>query len=187
MPPRDLRRLFESEPLLAERCVRFSADRGCDQADLKAWLWSRHGIRPIIDAHEMWRNECEGLRAEPGGPMLRPLRGDWTDNVLHAGKGEASCRYPETGTVRPMAFQGLEADRDALKRRCPAAAYGLECAGRALYSQRAGVAAEGFGRTLRIPLKQVDPRIFTPTLRGPPDLAARLRSAHRPGAHQRSH
>ena len=67
-----------------------------------------------------------------------------------------------------MAFQGLEADRDALKRRCPAAAYGLECAGRALCSQRAGVVTEGFGRTLRISLKQVDPLIFTPTLRGPP-------------------
>ena len=79
-----------------------------------------------------------------------------------------SCRCPETGTVRPMAFQGLEAERDALKHRCPAAAYGLECAGRALCSQRAGVAAEGFGRTLRIPLKQVDPRIFTPTPHGSP-------------------
>ena len=89
--PRDLRRLFESEPLLTERCVRFSADRGYDQADLKAWLWRRHGVRPIIDTHEMWRSEWEGLRAEPGGPILRPLRGDWTDNVLHTEKGEASC------------------------------------------------------------------------------------------------
>ena len=66
-----------------------------------------------------------------------------------------------------MAVQGLEAERDALKHRCPAAAHGLECAGCALCSQRAGVAAEGFGRTLHIPLKQVDPRIFTPTPAAP--------------------
>ena len=44
--PRGLRRLFESEPLLAEGCTRFSADRGCDQANLEAWLWCRHGVRP---------------------------------------------------------------------------------------------------------------------------------------------
>ena len=100
--------------------------------------------------------------------MLRPLRGDWTDNVLHTEKGDVSCRCPETGTVRPMAFQGFEAERDALKHRCLAVAYGLECAGRALCSQRAGVAADGFGRTLRIPLKQVDPCVFTPTPHGSP-------------------
>ena len=55
-----------------------------------------------------------------------------------------------------------------MKCKCPAAAYGLECAGRALCSQRAGVTADGFGRTLRIPLRQVDPRIFTPTPHGSP-------------------
>ena len=88
----------------------------------------------------MCRNEWEGLRAEPGGLMLRPLRGDWTDNVLHTGKGDVSCRCPETGAVRAMAFQGLKAERDALKHRCPAAAYGLECAGRTPCSQRAGAA-----------------------------------------------
>ena len=43
--PRDLRRLFESEPLLAERCVRFRADRGYDQADLKAW---RRSVTPEV-------------------------------------------------------------------------------------------------------------------------------------------
>ena len=51
--PRDLRRLFDVEPALAERCIHFSADKGYDQADLKAWLWRRHGIRPVIDIREM--------------------------------------------------------------------------------------------------------------------------------------
>ena len=62
----------------------------------------------------------------------------------------------------------MEADRDALKYGCPAAAYGLECAGRALCSQRAGVAVDSFGRMLRIPLRRMDPRMFTPTPHGPP-------------------
>ena len=166
--PRDLRTLFASEPKLAERRREFSADKGYDQAELKKWLWEHRRIRPIIDARGMWRDEWAGIRPDPDGPMLRPLNGNWTGNAPHSEKGEVSCRCPETGTVRPMAFQGLEAERDALKRRCPAAACGLECEGRAQCSRRAGVSPVGFGRTLRIHLKDADRRIFTPTPHGSP-------------------
>ena len=166
--PRDLKALFAAEPELAGRCREFSADKGCDQAELKEWLWERRRIRPIIDVREMWRDEWAGIRPEKDGPMLRPLNDDWTDNVFHTEKGEVFCQCPVTRTARPMAFQGLETERDALKHGCPAAAYGLECEGRALCHRRAGVPGAGFGRTLRIHLKDADRRIFTPTPHGSP-------------------
>lgn len=71
-------------------------------------------------------------------------------------------RCPATGVVRPMAFQGLEAKRDALKHRCPATAYSAECAVRDQWSEAAGVAPDGFGRSLRVHLHGSDRRIFTP-------------------------
>ena len=35
---RDLAALFDDEKVLAERCREFSADHGCNQAELKRWL-----------------------------------------------------------------------------------------------------------------------------------------------------
>ena len=72
-----------------------------------------------------------------------------------------------------MAFQGLEAKRDALKHRCPAAAYGLECQGRERCSEAAGVAPDGFGRTLRVRLRRSGGRILTPLPRSSPTWARR--------------
>jgi hypothetical protein len=64
---------------------------------------------------------------------------------------------------RDLAFQGFEADRDALKYRCPAAAYGLDCAGREACSRSGGVEPGDYGRIVRIKLEEQDRRIFTPT------------------------
>jgi len=55
------------------------------------------------------------------------------DVVVHDERGRVSCVCPETGEVRAMAFQGFEAARGrcgTLKYRCPAVAFGFECAGR---------------------------------------------------------
>ena len=161
--PRDLRALLESEPQLAGRCVEFSADKGYDQADLKRWLLDDHGIRPIIDTRRLWRDEWEGVRDPHDGEMLRPLNGDWSGNVFHSEKGEVRCQCPETKQFRPMSVQGCEKVRNAVKWRCPAAAYGTECAGREKCSRAAGVSPEGFGRTLRVHLDRSDRRIMTPT------------------------
>lgn len=164
--PRDLRALLESEPVLAERCVEFSADKGYDQADLKRWLLDDYAIRPIIDARRLWRDEWEGIRNPHDGEMLRPLNGDWTGNVFHSEKGMVHCQCPETKVFRPMCWQGHEADRNTLKWRCPAAAYGTQCEGREQCSRAAGVSPVGFGRTLRVHLNKSDRRIMTPTPHG---------------------
>ena len=161
-------KLFAEDRELAERCADFSADRGLDGAGLKKTLWDDHGIRPLIDTREMWRLEKELPDYDPSRPILRPLYTDRVDTVLHSEKGEVICRCPATGDERPMAFCGFEAGRGTLKYRCPAAAYDLDCKGRASCYKNAGCEAGDHGRIVRIDLKSHDRRIFTPTPHGGP-------------------
>jgi len=63
-----------------------------------------------------------------------------------------------------LAFAGFEKDRNALKYRCPAAAYGFECDGREECEQLAPGNVGPFGRIVRVPLK-TNRRIFTPIAR----------------------
>lgn len=160
--------LFGAEPSLAARCEDFCADRGLDAGPLKKKLWDAHGVRPLIDVREMWREEKGMPDYDPAEPILRSLAADGGGNVLHSEKGEVLCRCPATGEMRPMAFQGFEADRGTLKYRCPAAAYGLECAGRTACLRDAGSKAGGYGRVVRVDLAERDRRMFTPTPWGGP-------------------
>ena len=160
--------LFEETPSLAGRCKDFSADRGLDSGKLKATLWDEHQIRPLIDTRELWREEKQMPDYDPTQAITRALNPERTDNIIHTEKGQVSCVCPETGEQRPLAFQGFEADRNSLKYRCPAAAYGLACAGRAACEKAAGVNAGDYGRIVRIDITQQNRRIFTPTPYGSP-------------------
>jgi hypothetical protein len=42
--------LFTEQPVLAQRCEDFSADRGLDAGETKALLWDTYRIRPLIDS-----------------------------------------------------------------------------------------------------------------------------------------
>ncbi len=86
------------------------------------------------------------------------------DVVTYSEKGRIYCHCPLTGERREMAFQGFEKARGCLKFRCPAAAYDLECKGRAECAKAAGVAPGAYGRIVRVPL-ETDRRIFTPLAR----------------------
>ena len=160
--------LFAKDRDLADRCSDFSADRGLDGGPLKAALWDGYGIRPLIDTRELWREEKAMPDYDASKPILRPLCPRRVDTVVHSEKGEVVCRCPETGEERPMAFQGFEADRGALKYRCPAAAYDLRCQGRAICHKQAGCRAGEYGRIVRVDLNTADRRIFTPTPHGGP-------------------
>ena len=160
--------LFGKSPELAERCADFSADRGLDSGPLKARLWNRYRIRPLIDTREMWREEKARPGYDPSKPILRSLDPDRVDTILHSEKGEVLCHDPATGEQRPMAFQGFESDRGTLKYRCPAAAYGFACQGRVQCYRGAGVKDSAYGRVVRIALADQDRRIFTPTPWGSP-------------------
>ena len=52
---------------------------------------------------------------------------DRADTMVYTEKRTVHRVYLATGTPRALVFQGFEADRDNLKYRCPAAAYGLDC------------------------------------------------------------
>ena len=160
--------LFGKAPELAERCADFSADKGLDSGPLKAKLWDVYRIRPLIDTRAMWREEKAMPGYDPSKPILRSLDPDRVDTILYSEKGEVLCRDPATQEQRPMAFQGFESDRGALKYRCPAAAYGFQCKGRAQCYRGAGVKDSAYGRVVRIALKDQDRRVFTPTPWGSP-------------------
>ena len=161
-------RLFEETPALAERCKEFSADRGLDSGPLKATLWDRHRIRPLIDSRALWSAEKKQADYDPTKPISRPLFRDRNDCIHHTERGEVICKCPATGTERSMAFQGFEADRSTLKYRCPAAACGFACEGRDDCHKGAGCKAGAFGRVVRIDLEKHSRRIFTPTPHGSP-------------------
>ena len=173
-----LKETFAETPELAERCRDFSADRGLDSAETKALLWDTYGIRPLIDTRELWREEKQHPDYDPSKPITRPLFPERVDTIVHTEKGSVHCICPQTGEQRDLAFQGFEADRKALKYRCPAAAYGLDCQGRERCHQAGGVAPGEYGRIVRINLDDHDRRIFVPTPHGSP-------SWHR-GYHRRS-
>ena len=160
--------LFREEPELAARCRDFSADRGLDSGPLKASLWDRWQIRPLVPARNLWREEEGIAECDPAAKRTRALDPRRADTIVHTEQGEVRCICPVTGTERPMAFQGFEASRSTLKYRCPAAARGEVCAGRARCHRRAGCTAGPHGRIVRIPLARHDRRIFTPTPHGSP-------------------
>jgi hypothetical protein len=159
---------FEQTPSLAQRCEDFSADRGLDSGGIKAMLWDDYGIRPVIDIRELWREEKNEPGYDPEKPITRALCTDRVDTIVHTEKGTLHCICPATGEQRDMAFQGFEADRNTLKYRCPAAAYGFQCQGRKECSAFGQVNPGAYGRSIRINITKGDRRIFTPTPHGSP-------------------
>lgn len=158
-----LKESFEQTPELAERCRDFSADRGLDSGQTKALLWDDYGIRPLIDTRELWREEKQAPGFDPSQPITRPLNPGRADTIVYTEKGTVHCICPASAEQRDLAFQGFESDRNALKYRCPAAAYGLACQGQDLCHQAGGVEPGAYGRIVRISLANQDRRIFVPT------------------------
>ena len=132
-----------NQPEILQRCNQFAADRGYDDSKLIVKLWQVHGIKPLIDIRNMWRD----------GEKTR-LLANWP-NVCNDFKGNVYCYCPLEGTERSMAFSGFEKKRESLKYRCPAQHYGVKCKG-----QKECLVNKG----IRIPLK-LNPRVFTPIAR----------------------
>ncbi len=135
--------LVERHPELVERCEALVADRGYDDTKLIVKLWEEHGIKPVIDIRNTWRDGEETKQANQ------------KDNIVYDYQGQVYCYCPQTLKRREMAYAGFERDRETLKYRCPARHYGIECCGR----EQCQV-----GSAVRIPLKE-DRRVFTPLAR----------------------
>ena len=138
-------------PEVAERAEELSADKAYDSRKVHESLYEVHGIKAVIDIRRSWKNE-----------KTRPLVSDRVDSFVYDEKGQVYCVCPRSGDMREMAFEGFEKDRGTLKYRCPAAAYGCECAGRKECEALAQVGT--WGRTVRVSL-DLDRRVFTPIAR----------------------
>ena len=89
-----------------------------------------------------------------------------------------------------MAFQGFEANRGfcgTLKYRCPAAAFGFECACRDACHRAGGVEPGEYGRHRAHRSRQSRPAHLHPHAVGQPVVAARLQAAFCDGADQQPH
>ncbi len=111
---------------------------------------ARAGRRP--GRRDVLRNQWKD------GEETKALVPDGIDNVVYDYQGTVYCHCPVSNERYEMAFCGFEKDRKALKYKCPAAAYAIECKGYAQCSQ------ETKGKTVRIPL-DTDRRIFVPIAR----------------------
>ena len=151
--------LATRHPKLIERCSDLSADRGLDSAAVNKALWTEHEIKPVIDTRRLWRDEKNEQGFDASREITRALNPDAADTIVYTERGELRCVCPVTGEERRMAFWGFEADRDTLRYRCPAAAYGLVCQGRAACERGALGRETGFGRVVRVPL-DLDYRVF---------------------------
>lgn len=143
--------LEAEQPVIAARAEELAADKAYDSCVANEALYEEHGIKPVIDTRALWKSE-----------PTRPVVTDRPDSFVYDERGGVHCVCPVQGAVREMAFAGFEKDRGTLKYRCPAAAYGCECAGRKECESLAQVGR--WGRTLRVPL-DLDRRVFTPIAR----------------------
>jgi hypothetical protein len=142
---------------LVVRSEYLSADKAYDSKDNNQDLFDHYGIRPVVDIRASWQEE----RGQP-----RSLYPERVDPIFFSEQGEVLCRCRNGGpkerdNYAAMHYEGFEADRQALKYRCPAQARGIRCTQRDLCHDGRHPA---HGRIVRVPL-EMDRRIFTPLAR----------------------
>lgn len=137
--------LREKHPKIHRDIDVAAGDKGYDSEENCRRLYDEHGIKPVIDIRQMWRDKETRL--------LDPKE---SDNIVYDEVGTVYCICPKTGEQRRMAYGGFEKDRMTFKYVCPIRAYGLTCSG----SQGCGHAV----KSERIGL-EIDRRIFTPVAR----------------------
>lgn len=145
---------------LGGRARSLAADMAYDAEDNLKDLFELYGIKPVIGARHLWRDEPE---------LPRLLHPDRVDTIFHTEAGEVLCRRrgdqpAEKDNYTPMIFEGFEADRSCLKYRCPAAVKGWPCPQRDLCN---GGHHTEHGRIVRIPL-DTNRRTFVPLPRHTP-------------------
>ena len=138
--------IAKDHPGLLESCDHGIGDKGYDDTALIIDLMAKYNIKAVIDIRNMWKDDKDETRT---------LKSHQYKNVTHDYKGTVFCHCPQTGEIRKMVFGGFEKDREALKYRCPALEYGLECKGAAQCPIRKGI---------RIKLSE-DYRVFTSVAR----------------------
>jgi hypothetical protein len=149
-----IQRLEKEQPDLLARIQGLRADRGYDDGADKKALYDGYGIAPLIDTRDLHQGR------------MQPLAPQHHDTVYYSPTGRVCCKVdPMEGNpdkaYADMQFMGFEPDRQTLKFRCPAAAYGLECKNREACQCAPAVRDGEYGRVVRVNLDR-DRRIFMP-------------------------
>lgn len=154
-------------PDLLARTRSLLGDKGYDDGGDKAKLYDRYGIIPLIDTRNLHTNGGnDGKAPRPRWMPLDPLH---HDAIYYDGTGRVACRVApfeadDEKAFARMEFKGFEKDRQTLKFRCPAAAYGIECHNRDACRCKLATREGKHGRVVRVPLDR-DRRLFLPTHR----------------------
>lgn len=156
----------EKHPVLHARAEALSADKGYDSAKDKAALYDKHDIVPLIDTRNMHTEKQDG---EDAKDKWMPLDPEHHDTIYYNGTGRVACKVApfepsDEKAFAPMQFMGFEKNRQTLKFRCPAAAYGIECKNRDACRCKLAVRHGDYGRVVRVPLDR-DRRLFMPVHR----------------------
>lgn len=144
--------LERDQPVIAARAEDAAADKGYDSAANKAELHDTHGIVPLIPSRNL---------AKDG---MKPLDDQKHDTIYVSPSGELQCRVDPFATnpkaeFCKMQYQGFEPDRETLKYRCPAAAFGATCKNQ--QACQSATKDKDFGRVIRVALER-DRRLHTP-------------------------
>jgi hypothetical protein len=147
----------ENHKEIHDNMNELAADKGYDSADNNAELYDDHGVKPVIDTREMWKTK-----------KYETLFPERYDVFSYDETGQVFCTCPSEkrgqDETQPLALVGFEKDRNTLKYRCPAGAFGFECKGRAECEKLSPFGVGNFGRVVRVPI-ELDRRIFTPIAR----------------------
>jgi hypothetical protein len=138
-----IEKIEEDHPEILKRGEYGLGDRGYDDGKLIEKLWDEHGIKPVIDIRNMWKD----------GEETKALENTW--NVVYNFRGDVFCVNPNGDERREMAYGGFEKERGTLKYRCPAKHYGYACSGERWCP---------VGKAVRISMEE-DRRVFTPLAR----------------------
>ena len=133
--------LEKERPDVIARGKFFMADRAYDDAEIIRYLKSL-GVKAVIDKRDMWSAEKE--KEVPG-----------YTGIYYNERGEVFCYSPESGERHEMRPAGYDAQRDALRMKCPMKMYGATCSESATCTHC---------KNVRISLS-VDERIFTQVAR----------------------
>lgn len=125
-----------------------AGDKAYDSRSHNEVLYDEHGIKPVIDIRNQWKDTDE----------TRALNPEKRENVVYDYRGTVYCHCPKSNERYEMAYCGFEKDRMTLKYKCPSLAYGMRCRGFAECSEGTK------GKIVRIPL-ETDRRIFVPIAR----------------------
>ena len=162
-----VKKLTRRHPGIGESAEVLMADRGLDAAEINQDLFDDFKIKPVIDTRALWREEKGEQGRKPEETITRSLESTRVDTIVYTERGELRCICPVSKKETKMAYWGFEPDRQTLKYRCPAAAYGVHCPGRRECELLASKTPGPYGRIVRVPLKN-DRRIFTPIPRDTP-------------------